>query len=117
MTRVAWAADMVTATEGRGSPGRLTPRQSLGARAFSIVNSDWIVAVFCALVAAGLCAYRLTLHDVLLGVHGYGDGVLFGSAVQLAHGTLPYKDYAYTSPPGATVLLAPLGLLGRVIGT
>ena len=92
-------------------------RPGVGASLFAIFDSDWVVAVLCALVAAGLCAYRLTLHDVLLGVHGAADGVFLGSAVQLAHGVKPYADYAYTYPPGGTLLLAPLGLLGRAIGT
>jgi hypothetical protein len=81
-----------------------------------LFDSDWIVAVFCVLVAAGLCAYRLTLHNVLFGVHGSADGVFLGSALQLVHGVKPYKDYAYTYLPGGTLLLAPLALLGRVIG-
>jgi hypothetical protein len=105
---------------GAGPEGSITVRTRRGDGAsppYALFDSDWLVAVVCGLVAAGLEAYRLTLHDVLFGVHGYGDGVVLGSAVRLVHGVVPYKDFVFTAPPGGTLLLSPLAALGRVIGT
>lgn len=70
-----------------------------------------------ALVALALGGYELSLPHVLFGVTGYDDGVWFGSAVALAHGVLPYRDYAFVAPPGIAELLWPIGLLSRVTGT
>ncbi|WP_156043642.1 glycosyltransferase 87 family protein [Cellulomonas sp. URHE0023] len=49
------------------------------------------------------------------GYHGYDDGVYFASAVALAHGHLPYRDYLFLHPPGVTLALAPFGALTHVI--
>ena len=37
--------------------------------------------------------------------------------MRLVNGTLPYKNFVYPQPPGLPILLAPFGLLGRVVGT
>jgi hypothetical protein len=44
------------------------------------------------------------------------DGVYFGEGVLLAHGILPYRSYLDLQPPGIVILMAPFGLLGRLIG-
>ncbi len=64
-----------------------------------------------------LRVYQLSRPNYLLGVSGYDDGVDFGSALRLVDGTLPYRDYAFVQPPGITVLLAPVALLAKVVGT
>ena len=61
--------------------------------------------------------YQLSRPNYLLGVSGYDDGVDFGSALRLVDGSLPYRDFALVQPPGITVLLAPLALLGKVVGS
>ncbi len=84
-------------------PGRLTP-----------VNA---VIVIAALLALGLRLYSLTRPGRLLGVTEYDDGPYFGSAVRLVYGELPYKDFVFVQPPGITLLMSPVGLLSKVIGT
>jgi len=75
------------------------------------------------MLALALCFYQLSLPDVLTGVHGlrgvngYDDGVYLGTAIRLVYGVLPYRDYVFVHPPGITVLLSPIALLGRVVGT
>jgi Mannosyltransferase (PIG-V) len=61
--------------------------------------------------------YQLSRPNYLLGVSGYDDGVDFGSALRLVNGSLPYRDFALVQPPGITVLLAPVALLGKVVGS
>lgn len=69
-----------------------------------------------ATVAAGLTALQLTRPGLFLGSTP-DVSVYLGSAVRLAHGVLPYRDYIYVQPPGFTLLTAPIGLLSEAIGT
>jgi hypothetical protein len=75
------------------------------------------VAIGVALVAIGLCAWQLTLPNVLEGVTEYDDGVYLGAAIRFVAGVLPYRNYVFVQPPGIIVLMSPLALLGRLIGS
>ncbi len=75
-----------------------------------------------ALLALGICCYQLSLPFVMLGIHGYSgigydDGVYLGAATRLVHGVLPYRDFDFAQPPGITLVMGPVALLGRLIGT
>jgi len=71
----------------------------------------------CAAVALVLRAYQLSRPGYLLGVTEYDDGVLFGNALRLVSGVIPYRDFAMVQPPGSALLMAPVALLARVTGT
>ena len=86
---------------GRGSGG-VTTRAIIGA---------------VAVVAAGLAIYQLSRPGLLFGVSEYDDGAYFGSAVRLANGAMPYRDFVLVHPPGFELLASPLALLSRLIGT
>jgi hypothetical protein len=76
-----------------------------------------------AVIAAAAVFNLLVGYYQLSGLHEwhavleYDDGVWFGSAVRLAHGVLPYRSFVMDQPPGVPLLLAPFGLLSRLIGT
>lgn len=76
-----------------------------------------IVIAAVTLLALGLRLFYLTRPGYLLGVTEYDDGSYFGSAVRLVHGMLPYRDFVFVQPPGITLLMTPVALLARVIGT
>ena len=76
-----------------------------------------IVIAVAALVAVGLRAYQLATPGYLLGVTEYDDGSYFGSAIHLTMGILPYRDFVFIQPPGITLLMTPVALLAKVIGT
>ena len=81
----------------------------------------WI-PVGTGLLALGICCYQLSLPFVLLGIHGYtgngyDDGVYLGAATRLVHGVLPYRDFDFVQPPGITLVMGPVALVGRLIGT
>jgi hypothetical protein len=76
----------------------------------------WIIGA-CVAAALALRLYRLARPGYLLGVTEYDDGVLFGNAVRLAGGAVPYRDFAMEQPPGSLLLLAPVALLAKVTGT
>jgi len=71
----------------------------------------------CAALALALRAYQLSRPGYLLGVTEYDDGVLFGNALRLVSGVIPYRDFAMVQPPGSALLIAPVALLAKVTGT
>jgi hypothetical protein len=70
-----------------------------------------------ATVAAAVLRFRQLAPPNLFGVLQYDDGVYFGSAVRLVHGVLPYRDFVMVQPPGITLLMAPVALLSKAVGT
>jgi hypothetical protein len=71
----------------------------------------------CAALALAVRAYQLSRPGYLLGVTEYDDGVLFGNALRLASGVIPYRDFAMVQPPGSALLMVPVALLAKVTGT
>ena len=57
----------------------------------------------CATAALLLRLYELSRPGELLGVTEYDDGVLFGNALRLVSGVIPYRDFAMVQPPGSTL--------------
>ncbi len=68
-------------------------------------------------IGLGLRGYQLSLPGHLFGITEYDDGVYFGAALRLIGGFVPYKDYVLVQPPGIAVLLSPIALLAKAIGT
>jgi alpha-1,2-mannosyltransferase len=75
------------------------------------------VIILATLLAIGLRLYQLTRPQYLLGVTEYDDGTDFGSAILLVHGYLPYRDFIIVQPPGITLLMAPVAVLTKGLGT
>src|ERR1700733_12130581 len=95
-----------------------TPAAAARHRAIVGLRDPATLAVVAAtLVGLGLRAYRLSRAGCLLGVTEYDDGPYFGSAVRLARGTLPYRDFVLVQPPGITLLMLPAAMLAKVTGT
>jgi hypothetical protein len=87
-----------------------------------VVTSSHNRAVFLtigAFTVTGLLLrlYQLSRPGALLGVTQYDDGVLFGNAVRLAGGVIPYRDFVMVQPPGSLLLMAPVALLAKATGT
>jgi alpha-1,2-mannosyltransferase len=76
-----------------------------------------IVIAGCTAVGLFLRLYQLTRPGYLTGVTEYDDGVLFGNALRLADGVIPYRDFAVVQPPGSILLMAPVALLAKVTGS
>jgi alpha-1,2-mannosyltransferase len=75
------------------------------------------VIVGCTVLALSLRLFQLSRPGYLLGVTEYDDGALFGNAVRLVNGAIPYRDFAVVQPPGSIVLMAPVALLAKATGT
>ena len=69
------------------------------------------------LLAAGLCIWQLSLPGRLTGITEYDDGVYLGAAIRFVSGAMPYRDFVFVQPPGIAVLMSPVALLGRAIGS
>ena len=67
--------------------------------------------------SAAMAIYVLTTSGALTGLTAYDDGVYFGASLQWVNGSLPYRDFVFVHPPGIIMLLSPLALLGKVIGS
>ena len=76
-----------------------------------------VIIVTTALALALRVYYQYTRTGFLLAVTEYDDGPYFGSALRLAAGVLPYRDFIIVQPPGITLLMTPVALLARVTGT
>ena len=117
-----------TGKEGTGKEG--TGKEGTGKEGSCVspvsraIPRPFIVAavVVPGLVALGVCAYQLSLPNVLFGYHystgnPYDDGVYLGAALHLVNGVLPYRDFVLLHPPGVALLMTPIAALGRIIGT
>jgi hypothetical protein len=104
----------VTASAATGDAGQAGRSASRPAGWLTPVT---IVIAAVTLLALGIRLFYLTRPGYLLGVTEYDDGSYFGSAVRLVHGMLPYRDFVFVQPPGITLLMTPVALLARVIGT
>ena len=83
-------------------------------------GTPWLVyGVIGVGAAVGLLLrlFQLSRPGYLLGVTEYDDGALFGNAVRLVNGAVPYRDFAVVQPPGSIVLMAPVALVAKVTGT
>src|SRR5450756_1040925 len=86
-------------------------------RAIRCPSAEALVIAACAAIALSLRLYQLARPGYLLGVTEYDDGVLFGNALRLVTGVIPYRDFAMVQPPGSMLLMAPAALLAKVGGT
>jgi Dolichyl-phosphate-mannose-protein mannosyltransferase len=94
-----------------GTPPEAAPRWWSGSRV------AMLGALAAGLLALGICIHQLSVPGVLHGIDEYDDGFYLGTVMRLATGTLPYKNFVYPQPPGLPLLLFPLGLFGRIVGT
>ena len=101
-------------------PGAEAPAGGSAAR--SRLAAAWrdpttVVIAAATVLALGLRIYELSLPGYLFGLTEYDDGSYFGSAVHLAGGILPYRDFIFVQPPGILLLMAPVALVAKVTGT
>jgi Glycosyltransferase family 87 len=76
-----------------------------------------VVIIAASVVGLALRLYQLGRPGYLLGVTEYDDGTDFGSAIRLVHGYLPYRDFIIVQPPGIALLMSPVALLTKGLGT
>ena len=75
------------------------------------------VIITATLLAVALRIYDLTRPGYLFGISEYDDGTDFGSAIRLVHGGVPYRDFIMVQPPGITLIMFPVALITKGMGT
>ena len=73
-------------------------------------------------LALGICCYQLSLPRCCLAFTALPVSATTTVSIsvprtRLVHGVLPYRDFDFVQPPGITIVMGPVALLGRVIGT
>lgn len=86
---------------------RNTTRQNFAA------GRVWI-AVFVAALSLGIGLWQLTVPEQLTF---YDTGVYFAATLHFVMGAMPYRDFTFVQPPGIVLLMSPVALLSRVLGT
>ncbi len=72
------------------------------------------IAVGVGLLSLGLSLWQLSVPGFF---NFYDSGVYFAASFHLVSGVLPYRDFTFVQPPGILLLISPVTLLSRVIGT
>jgi hypothetical protein len=73
-----------------------------------------LIASIIGVVALGAYVWQLT--DPAF-VSFYDSGVYFAASLHFVTGVLPYRNFTFVNPPGIVLLMSPLALLSRLIGS
>jgi hypothetical protein len=98
------------------APRRRSKARRLASR-LAAVDATRAAIFAVGLLGLAFALYQLAEPGALYGVTEYDDGPYFGSSVLLVHGYLPYRDFAFSMPPGITLLMAPVAAVARLVGT
>jgi len=66
------------------------------------------------LIALGSYLWQLTVPIYL---QLYDSGVYLSASIHLVSGVWPYRDFAFVQPPGILLILSPVAMIGRLVGT
>jgi hypothetical protein len=83
----------------------------------ALLRRNWAVIAGITCAALAVLALQAFLHQHYSAVDEYDDGVYFGASVELLHGLLPYRDFAFIQPPMITVWMFPFAALSTLTGT
>jgi hypothetical protein len=83
----------------------------------AVRRRNWAAIVGVAVAAAGVLALQSFLHSHFSAVDEYDDGVYFGASVELLHGVLAYRDFAFIQPPMITIWMLPFAALSSLTST
>jgi len=75
-----------------------------------------IILVAVTLLAA-VARYGYAIHSGFSSANDIDGPTYFAGAVQLVHGRLPYRDFAFVQPPAVVLLASPFALASRLVGT
>jgi hypothetical protein len=96
-------------------PPRLDAEGAGDARRLTLRNGITIAAV--TAVALGILLLQSLAKGHLTALDEYDDGAYFGASLQLLHGLLPYRDFAFIQPPLETVWMLPSAAVSLFAGT
>lgn len=100
-----------------GATPPATEQDSDASAARRLARRNLIAIAAMSAVALAVLLLQSLLHGHLSGLDEYDDGVYFGASLQLIHGILPYRDFAFIQPPMVSVSLLPFAALSLATGT
>lgn len=68
-------------------------------------------------IALGILLLQSLVKGHLTALDEYDDGAYFGASLQLLHGLLPYRNFAFIQPPLVSVWMLPSAAVSLVAGT
>ncbi len=89
----------------------------MGKKAWRQIEPSGAVIAAATALALGLRFYQLSRPGYLFGLTEYDDGTFFGNSVRLAYGAIPYRDFVSVEPPGSTLIVLPVALIAKAVGT
>jgi alpha-1,2-mannosyltransferase len=75
------------------------------------------IALVAVTVLAAVVRYGFAVHAGFSSENDIDGPTYFAGAVQLAHGRIPYRDFAFVQPPAVLLLASPFALASRFVGT
>jgi hypothetical protein len=69
------------------------------------------------LIGASTFTFYVTMLASPKFLSGYDSGVYLGASIHFVSGLMPYKDFTFVQPPGIVLLLSPISVLSRMVGT
>ena len=78
---------------------------------------NWRVILGIAATALVVLTLQYLWHGHFSAIDEYDDGVYLGASINLSHGVLPYRDFAFIQPPMITVWMLPFAFLSSWTGT
>jgi hypothetical protein len=83
----------------------------------SLLRRNRIAIAGIAALALGVLLLQALLHSHYSAVDEYDDGVYFAASVELIHGVIAYRDFAFIQPPLITLWMLPFAALSTLTGT
>lgn len=78
------------------------------------LSQQQVIALCAGLLSLSISLWQLTIPSFL---SFYDSGVYFAGAIHLVSGVLPYRNFVFVQPPGILLILSPLALLSRYVGS
>lgn len=78
---------------------------------------NWTVILGVSFLAFCVLLVQALLHAHYSAIDEYDDGVYFGASVELVHGVLAYRNFAFIQPPLITLWMVPFAGASTVVGT
>ena len=72
------------------------------------------VAFFIFCLSLGMSLWQLSVPEML---STYDTGVYLAATIHLVSGVMPYKDFTFVQPPGILLIMSPVGVFSRIVGT
>jgi hypothetical protein len=80
----------------------------------TILSQHTLIVVGVGLLSLGISLWQLSVPELQ---SLYNSGVYFGSSYKFVTGVMPYREFVFVQPPGIVLLLSPVTLLSRLVGT